>query len=63
MSAQPIEEVERCECLNPLPEDAEDGKCDWCYEASQHEPHVFQWSGMGSTLWCVTCNSPLCELL
>ena len=56
---------QQCDCGNRLKYEHEqaEGKCEWCSIIDSEPPHEFRWSTFGTTLWCVTCNSPYCNLL
>lgn len=51
---------QRCVCGNSVDDGSE--LCDWCEAIAGEPPHVFRWSPLGTALWCVTCNSPYCDL-
>lgn len=51
----------RCDCGNNVNDNGT--QCDYCEIAANEPPHTFRYSALGTTLWCVTCDSPLCDLL
>ena len=49
-----------CECGNRLP-DAFSIECVYCEMIAMEPPHAFRRTMSG--IWCVTCDSPYCELI
>lgn len=50
-----------CECGNRTePGETECSHCQW---ANAQAPHEYRTTRLGGQTWCVTCNSPYCNLI